>query len=664
MWTYSDLPDEVVRHIFSYVTSRHALARCRLVCRTWRRVINNDVDHLHLAYPCDVSLLRLEHFGFVGKVSLGPPVWRPDNSKHIFRHLARLPKLRSLTLECDPSCTVIVIPEEVALCQQLRKLSIGTKSDAKGPLKPEPATGHPPYTLFWPDSFSQLKKLRILKIVNIRYGVDACPVLHQVQELKLKGAVDVTQAARRLVSARKLKRLSLEGCVGVRHVMPILSKLESLRWLKASCSPFQHVPYDVSFMGEDVNIAALTSLTYLDLQHNPSFSHHQVASLSNLNRLVSLNLSGVVLVVVPPELSTLTTLQQLCLADCMLSLLPAWMATFTLLKVLRLESNSLVSLPTGLLAAPSLETLTVSHNQLTTLGSVGPSTSLQKLDLASNCLSELPDSISSLQALEWLLLSGNQFRMVPPSLSLIPKLRFLTARGGLPYECSAFKSCLQTISKCRHLTYLDLAGNYVPDSALLSCLANLQHLRHLVLSDAGLSVLPDTLAPLKKLEVLDLSLNQLQAVPEVLHSLVSLERLNLQYNRLVKLPVWIANLRMLRYLNVSWQKAADATIKVQYLYSWCNDLPPGLLSMPNLRRFILTLRPVCFSSVLQQLKLKGVIITNQGPPTTPALGVRKVSAFLHGLGVSKSLAVVSHAKLRFVLILLVAVAICSVFIYV
>jgi internalin A len=129
---------------------------------------------------------------------------------------------------------------------------------------------------------------------------------------------------------------------------------------------------------------------------------------------ISLDLSGLGLTQVPPEIGQLAKLE-----------------------LLSLHNNQLTSLPPEISLLAALDTLALFNNQLTTLPpEISQLGALQLLYLGRNKLTSLPQEIIQLVALEMLDLSGNDLTSLPSEIGQITELTQLYLHGnerlGLP----------------------------------------------------------------------------------------------------------------------------------------------------------------------------------------------------------------------------------------
>jgi Leucine-rich repeat (LRR) protein len=123
----------------------------------------------------------------------------------------------------------------------------------------------------------------------------------------------------------------------------------------------------------------------------------------NCKNTTALNLSGVGLTYLPPEIGQLSKLQ--------------W---------LMLDQNQLTSLPTEIGQLSRLQALYLNQNQLTSLpAEIGQLSQLQTLDLNQNQLTSFPAEIGHLSQLHWLYLNQNQLINLPAEIGQLSQLQGL-----------------------------------------------------------------------------------------------------------------------------------------------------------------------------------------------------------------------------------------------
>ena len=142
-------------------------------------------------------------------------------------------------------------------------------------------------------------------------------------------------------------------------------------------------------------------------------------------------------------------------------------------------------------------------------------------------LEELPEGIGNLRKLEELIIDNGN-------------------------GCSMSVSLPRSISKLENLRVLRLYGAIEPTQ------------------QRKIKSLPDTIADLRKLEVLDLGRNGLNAVPPQIAALSNLKTLRLEYNNLRAVPAFVGNFKNLKELSL------DANQKIA-------NLPPSMAKLKGLR---------------------------------------------------------------------------------
>jgi Leucine-rich repeat (LRR) protein len=222
------------------------------------------------------------------------------------------------------------------------------------------------------------------------------------------------------------------------------------------------------------------------------------ANQAALDQISELNLQGLHLKFLPPEIGNFTSLKKLDLSHNDLQEVPKTIGNLKLLEVLVLNCNSLKEIPKA----------------------IGNLTRLKTLDLSHNDLQEVPKTIGNLKLLETLVLQFNNLKEIP-----------------------------KTIGNLTRLKKLDFAGNELEE--IPEAIGNLIRLKELDLSTNYLGSLPKAIGKLTRLEELDLKGNNLKQLPGSIGNLQSLVKLRLEENELVWIPKAIGNLQSLVELNLS-----------------------------------------------------------------------------------------------------------------
>ena len=253
------------------------------------------------------------------------------------------------------------------------------------------------------------------------------------------------------------------------------------------------------------------------------------------NRAKELNLSGLGLTELPPEIWNLTNLTRLDLDGNQLTALPPEIVKLTKLTRLDLDGNQLTALPPEIVKLTKLTRLHLDGNQLTALPpEIGKLTNLTELYLHDNQLTALPSEIVNLTNLTSLHLGQNQLSALP---SEIVNLTKLTSLGLDRNQLTALPSEIVNLT---NLTRLYLHDNQL--TALPPEIGNLTNLTELYLYNNRLTALPPEIVKLTNLTNLHLGYNQLTALSPEIGKLTNLTSLHLWCNQLTALPPEIGNL--------------------------------------------------------------------------------------------------------------------------
>jgi internalin A len=168
---------------------------------------------------------------------------------------------------------------------------------------------------------------------------------------------------------------------------------------------------------------------------------------ARLSGAMELDLSGLGLTELPPELWQLRNLRWLNLFYNQLTSLPSEIGQRTGLQALWLNGNLLRELPPEIGQLNQLGVLLIESNQLSSLPpQIGKLESLISLQLYGNELSELPPEIGQLTNLKELDVSWNPLKSLPLEIGQLSGLCYLdlsnTQISQLPYELGdMFASC-------------------------------------------------------------------------------------------------------------------------------------------------------------------------------------------------------------------------------
>ncbi|KAJ3114018.1 hypothetical protein HK100_001820 [Physocladia obscura] len=201
-------------------------------------------------------------------------------------------------------------------------------------------------------------------------------------------------------------------------------------------------------------------------------------------------------------------------------------------QVLNLSDARLVKLPSEVLVIKQLRNLDLSGNRLDTLPpqtakvwwtvdylvlllTGAPQwTALRTLNLAHNSFATVPLDLAALTLLETLNLSHNVLKTLPAAVFGLPRLRTLNCAANrlatLPGAAEGQGD--GGLAGCPALVSLDVSANALtalPSLRALGCLA----LQELLCADNRLAALPDDLAALPSLKIINVRNNALQSFP-------------------------------------------------------------------------------------------------------------------------------------------------------
>jgi internalin A len=277
--------------------------------------------------------------------------------------------------------------------------------------------------------------------------------------------------------------------------------------------------------------------------------------IGQLSALRELRLDGNQLTSLPPEIGKLAALKELDLSNNQLTRLPPEFGQLSALRMLFLSNNQLTSLPSEIGQLAALTELLLYDNQLTSLPpEIGQLTALSMLNLSNNQLTSLPPEIGQLSALTALILYNNRLTTLPPEISQLSALKELHLNNNqltiLPPE----------IGQLSALTELHLNNNQL--TSLPSQMGQLPSLWLLQLSDNQLINLAPEICRLSSLTVLYLSGNQFTSLPSEICELDNLERLVLENNALESLPETLNRLTRLKQLTLHGNDSLGLPVEV------------------------------------------------------------------------------------------------------
>ncbi|MEP6489309.1 leucine-rich repeat domain-containing protein [Microcoleus vaginatus GB2-A3] len=271
-------------------------------------------------------------------------------------------------------------------------------------------------------------------------------------------------------------------------------------------------------------------------------------------KLTELDLSGLGLEELPPEIGKCTQLETLVLGGKFdeekikwvgnkLTEFPDAVLQLTNLKILNLSRNQITAIPEAIGQLSNLTKLEISRNQITAIPeAIGQLSNLTKLEISRNQITSIPEAIAQLSNLTELSLSDNQITSIPDEIAQLSNLTELSLSGNQITEIP------DEIAQLSNLTELSLSDNQI--TAIPDAIGKLSNLTWLSLSDNQITAIPDAIGQLSNLTQLYLFSNQITSIPEAIGQLSNLTRLDLDSNQITSIPEAIGQLSNLTGLSL------------------------------------------------------------------------------------------------------------------
>ena len=268
-------------------------------------------------------------------------------------------------------------------------------------------------------------------------------------------------------------------------------------------------------------------------------------------KLTQLDLSGLGLKELPPEIGKCTQLETLVLGKWdeekrqwvgnKLTKFPDAVLQLTNLKILSLAKNQITSIPDAIGQLSNLTRLDLLDNQITSIpDGIGQLSNLTLLSLGDNQITSIPDAIGQLSNLTLLWLSQNQITSIPEAIGQLSNLT------QLDLSHNQITSIPEALGKLSNLTQLNL--RWIRITSIPEELGQLSNLTLLWLSWNQITSIPEELGKLSNLTQLDLSDNQITAIPDALGQLSNLTELVLSHNQITQIPEALGQLSNLTEL--------------------------------------------------------------------------------------------------------------------
>uniref|UniRef100_A0A3P8UE65 Multifunctional ROCO family signaling regulator 1 n=1 Tax=Amphiprion percula TaxID=161767 RepID=A0A3P8UE65_AMPPE len=256
----------------------------------------------------------------------------------------------------------------------------------------------------------------------------------------------------------------------------------------------------------------------------------------DIDEIEALNLGNNSLQELPDGLgSSLNNLRILVLRRNRFSAVPRVVSELGRLVELDMSHNSLLSLSEAVGQLRGLKKLCISHNKIQNLpAQMGALQSLEELDISFNDLRDLPSSFSGLSRLRTLDADHNKLNQFPAEILALGELEELDCSGN---KFEVLPSDIVKLSSIKILWLSSLRMSSLPDS-----FCQLTNLESLMLDGNSLTSLPAAFGHLRRLKMINLSSNELQNFPRVLLNITGLEELYLSRNKLTHIPKEIGQL--------------------------------------------------------------------------------------------------------------------------
>ncbi|WP_445247507.1 leucine-rich repeat domain-containing protein [Microcoleus sp. OTE_8_concoct_300] len=247
------------------------------------------------------------------------------------------------------------------------------------------------------------------------------------------------------------------------------------------------------------------------------------------------------LIGLPEELRSLVNLRSIDLSGNPFGKMPELLLEMKQLESLTLVSIGLTEIPDAITQLSNLKLLNLLSNQITLIPDViGQLSNLTLLALGGNQITLIPDVIGQLSNLTWLGLGDNQITVIPDAIRQLSNLTVLWLGQN---QITVIPDMIEQLS---NLTELDLRKNQI--TFIPEAIAQLSNLTRLVLGFNQITFIPEAIAQLSNLTVLHLWNNQITEIPEAIAQLSNLELLVLDNNQITVIPEAITQLSNLTNL--------------------------------------------------------------------------------------------------------------------
>ncbi|MEG4972346.1 leucine-rich repeat domain-containing protein [Microcoleus sp. K4-B3] len=270
-------------------------------------------------------------------------------------------------------------------------------------------------------------------------------------------------------------------------------------------------------------------------------------------KLTQLDLSGLDLEELPPEIGKCSQLETLLLGNFdeekttwvgnKLTEFPDAVLQLTNLKILNLSRNQITAIPEAIGQLSNLRQLYLHNNQITAIPeAIGQLLNLRQLYLSRNQITSIPEDLGQLSNLRQLDLRSNQITQIPEAMGQLSNLTLLNLSEN------QITSILEDLGQLSNLTLLNLDSNQI--TSIPEAMGQLSNLTGLALDYNQITSIPEAMGQLSNLTLLNLSRNQITSIPEALGKLSNLTQLNLSRNQITSIPEALGQLSNLTQLDL------------------------------------------------------------------------------------------------------------------
>ncbi|MEG4419184.1 COR domain-containing protein [Microcoleus sp. LAD1_D5] len=262
-----------------------------------------------------------------------------------------------------------------------------------------------------------------------------------------------------------------------------------------------------------------------------------------LTNLKILDLSRNQITVIPEAIAQLSNLTQLDLRNNQITVIPEAITQLSNLTRLGLSYNQITVIPEAIAQFSNLTELYLGDNQITVIPeAIAQLSNLTELSLSYNQITVIPEAICQLSNLTKIFLHNNQITFIPEAIDQLCNLTGLYLRHN---QITFIPDAIGQLSNLKLLTLQNNQITFIPEA-----IGQLSNLTVLYLWNNQITQIPEAIGQLSNLTVLALWNNQITQIPGVLGQLSNLTELNLRSNQIEKIPECLETLPKLEKLDL------------------------------------------------------------------------------------------------------------------